>query len=264
MEKGELPLEAWERLQAISDTTEAVDVGRRIRVLRARKRPDELAWLEEAGRITDAVAARAIGAARPGRRELELATEIALAVAEAGAELSFDTLVQSGPNSALPHLRPSGRQVQPGELLLIDCGAAREGYKADLTRTVAVGPADARQREIHDTVLRAHDAALAAVRAGVTAGEVDRVARQVIEAAGQGPFFIHRTGHGLGLEAYEDPSLDPGSEVVLESGMVITIEPGIYVRGWGGVRIEDDVVVEEGGCRLLTNAAWGLETPGGA
>ncbi|MDQ6743894.1 MAG: Xaa-Pro peptidase family protein [Candidatus Dormibacteraeota bacterium] len=264
VEKGDLRLEAWERLQAISGAGAPVDVGRQIRAMRARKRPDELARLKEAGRITDAMAERAIGAVRPGLRELELATEIALAVAEAGAQLSFETLVQSGPNSALPHLRPSVREFQPGELLLIDCGGAWEGYKADITRTIAVGGADRRQREVHDTVLHAHDAAVAAVRAGVRAGDVDRAAREVIEAAGYGEHFIHRTGHGLGLEAHEDPSLDPGSEVVLESGMVVTIEPGVYLPGWGGVRIEDDVVVEERGCRLLTNSWRGLEPPGAA
>jgi Xaa-Pro dipeptidase len=259
VEKGDLRLEAWERLQAISGARASVDVGRQIRAMRARKRPDELARLQEAGRITDAIAERAVVAARPGRAELELATEIALLVAEAGAQLSFETLVQSGPNSALPHLRPSVRQVQPGELLLIDCGAAWEGYKADISRTIAVGSPDRRQREVHDTVLRAHDAAVAAVRAGVRAGDVDRAAREVIEAAGHGEHFIHRTGHGLGLEGHEDPSLDPGSTTVLESDMVVTVEPGVYLPGWGGVRIEDDVVVEEAGCRLLTNAARGLE-----
>jgi Xaa-Pro aminopeptidase/Xaa-Pro dipeptidase len=149
--------------------------------------------------------------------------------------------------------------VRSGELLLIDFGAAWGGYKADITRTMAVGRADMRQRAVHETVLRAHDAAVAAVRPGVTAGDVDRAAREVIEAAGLGEFFIHRTGHGLGLEAHEDPSLDPGSATVLESGMVVTVEPGVYVPGWGGVRIEDDVVVEEGGCRLLTGAGRGLE-----
>jgi Xaa-Pro aminopeptidase len=200
-----------------------------------------------------------MSAAAPGRGELELATEIALAVAEAGAQLSFETLVQSGPNSALPHLRPSRRRIQRGELLLIDCGAAWDGYKADITRTIVVGEPAARQRELWESVARAHDAALAVVRAGVTAGEVDRAAREVIEAAGLGDAFIHRTGHGLGLEAHEDPSLDPGSSLPLAVGMVVTIEPGVYLPGWGGVRLEDDVVVLEDGCRVLTRARRGLD-----
>jgi Xaa-Pro dipeptidase len=261
VEKANLRLAAWERLQAVTGARVPrgpLDVGGPIRSLRARKRPDELALLEKAARITDEVAERSMTAAAPGRSELELASEITLAVAEAGGQLSFETIVQSGPNSALPHLRPTGRRIQAGELLLIDCGAAWQGYKADITRTLVVGEPDRRQREVSETVARAHDAAIAAVRAGVTAGEVDRAAREVIEEAGLGEYFIHRTGHGVGLEAHEGPSLDPGSSTPLEPGMVITIEPGVYIRGWGGVRLEDDVLVQDGGCRVLTSARRGL------
>ena len=117
-----------------------------------------------------------------------------------------------------------------------------------------VGEPTSRQREIYSVVLRAHDAAIEAVRPGATTGQVDAAARLVIEAAGFGQYFFHRVGHGLGLEVHEDPSLDPGSTTVLESGMVFTVEPGIYLPGWGGVRIEDDVVVESGGCRVLSRA----------
>src|SRR6266851_3190977 len=187
-----------------------------------------------------------------------------LAVAEALRErlqtLAFDTLVLSGPNSALPHGRPSGQRLVQGELVLLDFGAAYEGYCADTTRVAVVGAPTARQREIHALVLAAHDAAIDVVRAGATTGDVDSAARNVIEAAGLGDRFFHRTGHGLGLEPHEDPSLDPGSKTVLEVGMVFTVEPGIYVPGWGGVRIEDDVVVEADGCRLLTKADRSLRT----
>jgi Xaa-Pro aminopeptidase len=138
--------------------------------------------------------------------------------------------------------------------VLLDFGAAFEGYRADTTRMAVVGEPSARHKEIHSLVLAAHDAAIAAVRAGTTTGAVDSAARQVIEAAGMGEHFFHRVGHGLGIEAHEDPSLDPGSATVLEAGMVFTIEPGVYIPGWGGVRIEDDVVVERAGCRVLTKA----------
>jgi Xaa-Pro aminopeptidase/Xaa-Pro dipeptidase len=138
--------------------------------------------------------------------------------------------------------------------VLLDFGAAHQGYCADTTRVAVVGAPTARQREIHSLVLAAHDAAIDAVRAGATTGEVDSAARKVIDDAGLGDRFFHRTGHGLGLEAHEEPSLDPGSKTVLDVGMVFTVEPGIYIPGWGGVRIEDDVVVEADGCRLLTNA----------
>src|SRR5439155_19190266 len=181
---------------------------------------------------------------------------------EAGARLAFGTLVQSGPSSALPHGRPGDRRLQPGDLILLDFGAAWRGYRADTTRMAVVGEPDSRQLEVHAVVLAAHDAAVAAVRAGVTAGEVDEAARAVIRDAGMGDRFIHRVGHGLGLEAHEDPSLDPGSDTLLEEGMVVTIEPGVYLPGWGGVRIEDDVVVEAGGGRLLTAASRELRTTG--
>jgi Xaa-Pro aminopeptidase/Xaa-Pro dipeptidase len=151
-------------------------------------------------------------------------------------------------------MRPTGRKLSAGDLVLLDFGAAFDGYKADTTRMAVVGEPGEKDAEIHRLVLEAHDAAIAAVRAGTTTGAVDAAARRVIDAAGMGDRFFHRTGHGLGLEEHEDPSLDPGSSTVLEVGMVFTIEPGVYIPGWGGVRIEDDVVVEPSGCRLLTKA----------
>jgi Xaa-Pro aminopeptidase len=154
----------------------------------------------------------------------------------------------------MPHFTPSNRKLSRGDFVLLDFGAAFEGYNADTTRMAVIGEPSAKQREIHDVVLRAHDAAIAAVRAGITTGDVDRAARRVIDEAGYGAQFFHRVGHGLGLDVHEDPSLDPGSKTVLETGMVFTIEPGIYVEGFGGVRIEDDVVVEDNGCRVLTQA----------
>ena len=263
VEKDHLRLAAWERLEAISGAELPLDVGRLIRQLRARKRPEELAWLEEAARITDAMAERGMAAAAPGRTELEVANDIVAVAAESGAQLSFDTIVQSGPNSAQPHLGPGGRRLEPGDLVLVDCGAAWNGYKADISRTVVLGRPERRQEEAYDAVLRAHDAALAVLRPGVTAGEVDRAAREVIESAGFGRYFIHRTGHGLGLEAHEDPSLDPGSSLALQAEMVVTIEPGVYIPGWGGIRLEDDAVLTDSGFRLLTSARRGLELGSG-
>ena len=159
-------------------------------------------------------------------------------------------------------MRPTSRKLAAGDFVLLDFGAAFDGYLADTTRMAVVGDPSDRHKEIHSLVLAAHDAAIAAVRAGTTAGAVDSAARQVIDAAGMGDRFFHRTGHGLGLEAHEDPSLDPGSATVLEDGMVFTIEPGVYISGWGGVRIEDDLVVERSGCRLLTSADRSLRVVG--
>jgi Xaa-Pro aminopeptidase/Xaa-Pro dipeptidase len=222
----------------------------------------ELEKLAHAAAITDAATDEIFNRLHGGQTELEVAIAIGASISAAGGTLAFDTLVLSGPNSALPHGRPSGQRLGQGELVLLDFGAAYEGYCADTTRVAGVGAPTARQREIHALVLAAHDAAIDAVRAGATTGDVDSAARKVIEAAGLGDRFFHRTGHGLGLEAHEDPSLDPGSQTVLEVGMVFTVEPGIYIPGWGGVRIEDDVVVETDGCRLLTTADRSLRTVG--
>jgi Xaa-Pro dipeptidase len=262
VEKGHLSLAGWERLHELAGGAEAVDAGAELRRLRARKTPEEIARLERAARLTDEVTERALAEVRPGRTELELASAIDGWIAAAGARLSFETIVQSGANSAQPHLSPGGRRLQPGDLVLLDFGAAFEGYRADTTRTVVLGEPDARQLEVHQLVLAAHDAAIAAVRPGATVGEVDEAARSVIRAGGLADRFIHRVGHGLGLEAHEDPSLDPGGATVLEDGMVVTIEPGVYLPGWGGVRIEDDVVVDADGARLLTGADRRLGSAG--
>jgi Xaa-Pro dipeptidase len=258
VEKGHLSLAAWERLSSITAEPMVVDVGAELRRLRARKMPEEIRLLERAAQLTDEVTAGVLGELRAGRSELELAAAIDLRIASAGGQPAFATIVGSGPNSAQPHLRPTGRRIQPGDLVLLDFGAAWAGYKADTTRVAVIGEPDARQLEVHQLVLAAHDAAVAAVRPGVTVGEVDEAARSVIRAGGLAERFIHRVGHGLGLEAHEDPSLDPGGATVLDEGMIVTIEPGVYLPGWGGIRIEDDLVVEAGGGRMLTRSDRGL------
>lgn len=252
VEKGHLTLAAAEAMR--TDPAAIADIGPEIRRLRLTKSAVELEKLAHAAAITDAATDEILSRLRAGQTELEVAVALGAAIGAAGGTLAFETLVLSGPNSALPHGRPSGRRLVAGDLVLLDFGAAYEGYRADTTRVAVVGEPSARQREIHGLVLGAHDAAIDAVRMGVTTGAVDAAARKVIEAAGLGDRFFHRTGHGLGLETHEDPSLDPGSKTVLEAGMVFTVEPGIYIPGWGGVRIEDDVVVEADGCRLLTKA----------
>ena len=254
VEKDHLSLLAAEMLIARTAAREMVDVSPEIRRLRRIKHQVELDNLARAAAITDAVTEEVVNRLHAGQTELEVSVLIGSAIGEQGGTLSFESLVQSGPNSALPHMRPTSRKLAAGDLVLLDFGAAFDGYRADTTRMAVVGDPSARHKEIHGLVLAAQDAAIAAVRAGTTTGAVDRAARQVIEAAGMGDGFFHRVGHGLGLEAHEDPSVDPGSTIVLEAGMVFTIEPGIYIPGWGGVRIEDDVVVEPSGCRVLTKA----------
>jgi Xaa-Pro dipeptidase len=262
VEKEHLSLQAAEMLLARTSAREMVDVSPELRRLRRIKNPTELEKLARAASITDAVGEEIIDLLRAGQTELEVSVVIGAAIGAHGGTLSFESLVQSGPNSALPHMRPTSRKLGEGDFVLLDFGAAFDGYKADTTRMAVVGAPGEQHAEIYRLVLEAHDAAIAAVRAGTTTGAVDAAARQVIEAAGMGDRFFHRTGHGLGLEAHEDPSLDPGSATVLEAGMVFTIEPGIYIPGWGGVRIEDDVVVERSGCRLLTKADRSLRVIG--
>jgi len=230
------------------------DISGEVRRMRSVKTAGELDKLHRAAAITDRAYEEVVRAIRVGQSELEVANMITAAISGAGATLSFEPLVQFGHHSAVPHHRPADARLAPGDLVLLDFGAAVDGYCADTTRMAVSGEPDQLQMEIHGVVLKAHDAGLEAVRAGATAGSVDAAARQVIDEAHHGDRFIHRTGHGLGLEAHEDPSLDPGSHTALEAGMVCTIEPGIYMQGWGGVRIEDDVVVEAHGARLLTRA----------
>ena len=254
VEKDHLTIRAAEVLQTMTGGRGFGDVSGEIRGLRRVKNARELENLRRAAEMTDQVYEEVLRLIHVGQTELQVAASIASAVNAHGATPAFDSSVQFGANSAEPHHHPSSRALRAGDLVLLDFGAAYEGYNADTTRVAVVGAPSPQQRRVHELVLAAHDAAIAAVRAGVTAGAVDTAARSVIAMSEHADRFIHRTGHGLGLEVHEDPSLDPGSELVLESGMVATIEPGIYIEGWGGVRIEDDVVVEADGCRLLTRS----------
>lgn len=222
--------------------------------LRAIKRPEEITAFREAIAITERALEETLPQIRPGMTERQIAGLLRQALLAHGAEgESFPTLVVAGPNSADPHRGPSDHPLEPGEILVIDFGARWKGYHADLTRTFAFGAIDPRLEEAYHIVLQANEAARTAVRPGVTAEEIDHTARQVIEAAGYGPHFIHRTGHGIGLEIHEPPYIVAGNQTVLQPGMVFTIEPGIYLPGIGGVRIEDDVYVTAEGSECLTS-----------
>lgn len=254
VEKDHLTLLAAEMLTDRIGAATLVDVGPEVKRLRLVKSEPEIDKLQRAAAITDAAGEQIFSRMRAGQTEIAIAETIAGLIAELGGQLSFETLVQSGPNSAMPHAKPSTRRLQSGDFVLLDFGAQFDGYKADTTRMGVVGEPSSRHSEIHQLVLDAHDAAIEAVRPGITTGEVDAAARRVIDAAGHGDRFFHRVGHGLGLEGHEDPSLDPGSTTVLAPGMAFTVEPGVYIPGWGGVRIEDDLVVVENGCQALTRS----------
>jgi Xaa-Pro aminopeptidase len=174
---------------------------------------------------------------------------------EHGADkAAFDTIVAAGPHGALPHAQPSDRILESGQLVTLDFGAECQQYPSDITRTVCLGQPDAKQREVYNVVLQAQLAAIQAVRPGVAGKDVDTVAREYIAAAGYGHYFGHGLGHSLGRGVHDGPGLSQTSSVVLEAGMIMTVEPGIYIPEWGGVRIEDDVLVTETGCDILTRA----------
>ncbi len=196
---------------------------------------------------------RALEILRPGVKEIEVAAEMELAARRAGAEgMSFPTIIASGPRSALPHGRASEHAIAPGGFVVCDFGVILAGYCSDQTRTVWVGPRSPKARSAYDGVREAQQAALDAVKPGVTTGEVDEAARRVLRKAELGKYFTHSTGHGVGLEIHEPPRVAPGQKTVLKPGMVITIEPGVYFPGEWGVRIEDMVAVTESGCEVLT------------
>jgi Xaa-Pro aminopeptidase len=233
-----------------------VPVERVIERLRAVKDQSEISILREAGRRLSAVARMARTWLEPGRTEIQVAAEIDGRLREAGFERpAFDTIVASGPNSALPHGRPTSRRLAAGDGVVLDFGGVYDGYCVDLTRTLHIGPMPAQFRRLFDAVREAQAAAIAAVKPGVSGADIDREARQVLERHGLGEAFGHGTGHGLGLEVHEEPRISPSAapdEQVL-AGMVFTVEPGAYVPGVGGVRIEDDVLVTGDGCELLTD-----------
>lgn len=222
---------------------------------RAAKEPAELAIMERAIRLTDEAFAAATAKLEVGWSERRLARTIDDALRAVGAAgPAFPTIVAAGPHAARPHHQPGERPIGHGEPVIIDMGARLDGYAADLTRTIWLGPATPRLWEVYTVVMRAQRAALAAIAPGAVGKEVDAVARGVIDAAGYGDRFLHGVGHGLGVRVHEVPSLGKVSTDVLAIGQVVTVEPGIYLDGWGGVRIEDVVVVAAGGARVLTGA----------
>jgi Xaa-Pro aminopeptidase len=229
--------------------------------LRLTKDAYEIEVLTRAGRLLSSVADRLATWVRAGRREREVAADIDRALVAAGfTKPAFDTIVASGPNSALPHARPGDRALAEGDLVVLDFGGVLEGYCVDLTRMAAVGRVAPDAHALYEAVREAHGAALAAVAAGVAARDVDAAARQVLDSKGLGSAFVHGTGHGLGLEVHEAPRLSRlvPPEQQLRAGMVCTIEPGAYVPGLGGARLEDDVVVTDRGAQLLTTTSRDL------
>ncbi|MBN2438834.1 MAG: aminopeptidase P family protein [Deltaproteobacteria bacterium] len=227
--------------------------------LRAVKDLGEIDRIREAARISAEALASLRGMIRPGIREEEIALELEYRMRRGGAEkVSFETIVAAGANSAFPHATPGRRAIADGDCVMIDYGAVWDGYHSDETCTFFVGRASERQREVYRHVLEAHDRAIRAIRAGVSCGEIDGVARSHLAGEGLASAFAHGTGHGVGLDVHEAPRLAAGREELLRAGMVVTVEPGVYLPGLWGIRIEDTVLVTQEGCEILTRTSKDL------
>lgn len=223
--------------------------------MRAVKEFEELEKMRKAVQIAQDALRSTLPLIRIGMDELEIAGELVVQLLRNGSSpsLPFNPIVSAGPNGANPHAAPSQRKLSNGDLLVIDWGANHEGYLSDLTRTFGIGDIDEESNKIHDLVQQANDAGRAAGGVGILSSEVDRAARRVIEAGGYGQYFTHRTGHGIGLQCHEEPYMHGESTTVLQHGMTYTVEPGIYLPGKNGVRIEDDVYVSEEGVVSLSD-----------
>jgi Xaa-Pro aminopeptidase len=252
-------------LATAAPSAELVPVEGWVEGRRVIKDAYEIGVLREAGRRLSDAAGRVLEDVRSGMAERDVAWLIETRLREAGfSRPAFETIVASGPNAALPHARPTERILGEGDLVVLDFGGVYDSYCVDLTRTVAVGAASSRSREVHQAVLEAHDLAIAAVMPGQSRFAIDAAARDALIRAELGEAFGHGTGHGLGIEIHEDPRISrrrPGTDVhdeFVAPGMVFTIEPGAYLPGWGGVRIEDDVLVTDAGGDLLTHVPTAL------
>lgn len=260
---------ATQLTRGIGIATELVPTDAVVEQLRIIKDAHEIDMLRRGARLLSPVAVDIISDAKPGMKEHELAAKIDWRIKSAGFErCSFETIVASGPNSALPHAHPGERVLGEGDLVVLDFGGVYGGYCVDLTRTVALGEPDAEMARVYQAVLDAQKAAIAAVKPGVRAGDIDAAARGTLARHGLAEAFGHSTGHGLGVEIHETPRIGPRREAagdaptprdeVIDTGMVFTIEPGAYIHGWGGVRIEDDVLVTTDGVEVLTEVPTSL------
>lgn len=222
--------------------------------LRIKKSEEEIRWMSEAGVVMDEVFAVIIRSKICGMTEVELAAFLEYEMKKRGCDkIAFETLVASGPNGAIPHHRAGNRTINVGDVVILDYGCQIHGYCADMSRTIVCGEPSKEVQAVYETVRRAQEEAMQVIKPGIAAQEVDRIARGVISKAGFGENFPHRTGHGIGLDVHEEPYIVEGNDLLLEKGMVFTVEPGIYLPESFGVRIEDTVVVMSSGVRRLTN-----------
>lgn len=242
-------------LQAALQDVEFISLPEWAGHLRSVKEESEIQRIRQAVRVADEAFGHILNTLKTGQTETEIALELEFFMRQAGASgISFDFIVASGWRSAMPHGVASSKKIARGELLTIDFGAIVEGYCSDITRTICLDSPSDRQKELYEIVLTANRAGIAAVKPGIPGSEADAAARKIIADAGYSEFFGHGLGHSVGLEIHEKPTLSPRETRLLEPGMVITVEPGIYLPDWGGIRIEDMVVVTKNGCEVLTQA----------
>ncbi|GAB4430538.1 MAG: aminopeptidase P family protein [Anaerolineales bacterium] len=255
VETGRMRLLEYNFLKSAAPEADFSDASDVLAGLRLKKDAQEVESMRKAVKVAEAALEATLPLIKIGMTEKELAGELVMQLFRHGSEpeLPFAPIVSSGPNSANPHASPTGRKLQPGDLLVIDYGASADGYVSDITRTFAVGEVDAEFAKIHRIVQQANAAGRAAGKPGVPCAEVDNAARAVIEQAGYGQYFTHRTGHGLGMEGHETPYMRGDNMQLLEPGMAYTVEPGIYLPGRNGVRVEDDMVVTDTGAESLTS-----------
>ena len=243
----------YDRLKDKLHVKEMLPVGSEITAMRRIKTPRELEMIKKAESIGDQVFTQILDYIKPGMTELEIAAKIEYLLKVNGAQgISFDSIVASGVNSSMPHAVPSAKKIEIGDFLTMDFGCLYEGYCSDMTRTIVVGKASQKQKDVYETVLKAQLAALDFIKAGVQGKEVDKVARDIIYNAGYEGCFGHGLGHSVGLHIHENPRLSMLEEGIIEAGMTETVEPGIYIKGFGGVRIEDLVAVTENGHENFT------------
>lgn len=223
-----------------------------LEALRIKKTPDEVRLLRSAIAMGEKACEKGIGKVEPEVPEVKVAHTIIDYLSQHGVKESFDTIVASGERSAMPHGRPTDRKMKKGDIVVIDMGALVEGYHSDITRTVCIGEPTDEQRKVYELLQKAQEAAYKVIKPGITGKDADAAARKVISEAGYGDYFTHGLGHGIGLEIHEAPTLRKTGDQVLEEGMVVTVEPGIYMAGKFGMRLEDDVLVTSTGCEVLT------------
>ena len=253
-EGGVLSYDSYTKMQGLLGEI-SFDTSLNLDPLRQVKDADEIALIRRACKIADEGFAHILSYIQPGMTEMEVAAELEHHMRTLGSERpAFQTIIASGVRGSLPHGVASDKMIVRGELVTMDFGAVCAGYHSDITRTICVGRADARQREVYDAVLTAQQRALAAIRPDVTGVEVDRVARDSLAEHNLNQYFVHGLGHSLGLEIHEEPRLSKAGETLLQPNMLITDEPGVYIPGWGGIRIEDTVLITTDGAEPLTHA----------